>query len=431
MVNMTNLSPKRQQDLQDLMVILEQWKQIDQSNQEPIIVRTGDKQYASYQVPEQDGSKVSNFEDRRASSTEPVRQSSPLGKSDDMEFSQFASPVKTADVVKFCGSQVVDGVEEGFSNLYKTIEFAEKCRKSASSPVTSKQATSEVCYKRNSYEDYTGKAREYKIALINADYGKNFYENISESNRIKNLDMLREEISKSVEQYYGGYKRITDIAIFNNQLIVNNVAFAPRLQGIGAIESRFPLDTYNYIKSGCIAPLFDWGYLGSMTSLRTLNIETGAFANDFVANDLGDRTLNIVKLFERLPNLSVLCIEGNVLNRDDLFEDGRAKRNPEKTTRVSHALNLGAKINKLYSDMNFNLMQTSNSVQGFFVDSLVSYAKNRGNKNFLHYSIGVVARVFGAGTAVVGNFGLHTVGGLVKGVAKTFKDAITPINMDE
>lgn len=317
-----------------------------------------------------------------------------------------------------------DKFESWQRTMYSTLNMFERRKASATASRTERHARSKVLYKKRNYTDFEGNSIEYKLVVCNADWG-NFYSNITED-RIKNLDLLQTEVTNSVYKYFGGFDRIHDIVVFDNRIIINGFAYTPKLKDLESNASKFPLDTYDYIVHGQIAPLFDWGYLEQMKNLRSLQIETYEFVNDYIVTGLGWTSFKLAPLFTRLLKLQVISIQGDIVKRDNPNGVTEGNVDTDKET-IERNANSDWRFKELFADVNFSIYETLGAGQNFFVDSLRTYAKNRGNKNFFAYSIGVVARSVGALASTTLNQGTRLLGGTLKAIGKIFKDGMTPI----
>ena len=315
-----------------------------------------------------------------------------------------------------------------FVNILKSAGFYDKRKEASRSKNVEKKVNSQVLYKEDTLTDYNGNPKEYKRVICNANWGSGFYDNLSNENCLKNLGMLRREVTQSILSYFGSWDRIHDIYVEDEILVINGFAYTPKLLNMDANISKFPLDTYEYIKTGRIASLFDWSVLNYMSNLRVLSLQTFDFANDVVANDLEMDFFSIATFFSSLPKLQIIHIEGQTIDRNKPKE--KAEDDEDKTVyeSMNDSLKLKARISQAFGNYNFNIYTATNAGQDFFVNSLKDYAKNRGSKGFLRYSAGVVGRFVGATAATTLNAGLHLIGGVAKGLFQTFKDAMTPVD---
>lgn len=362
----------------------------------------------------------------------------PIEKNSTVENRNAQEPVSPAERQVFTQSEpaqelkeenkVIDSMsafEEAMKKVYDSVEMMD-ARKSAVNSERTDMNT--VIYKDSTYTQADGTEVKYKRAVCHANWGSQFYDNLSDNDRSSNYYKLCEEVTNSIEEYFGGFDRIRTICVQNDELIINDIAYTPRMLNLEENAKKFPFDTYEYIKTGRIAPLFCWTTLLSMHNLRDLNVSTVEFANDYIAADLGYYTLSIPHLFSSIKCLSTVTIAGETVYRDN--PNASSKKFSNKTSResVEDSLEREGRFRQFYSDFNWNIYTATNSVQNFFVGSLSDYAKNRGTKNWFRYGIGVVARSVGAVASTAVNAFTHLVGGTLKLGKAILKDGMTPID---
>lgn len=362
----------------------------------------------------------------------------PIEKNSTVENRNAQEPVSPAERQVFTQSEpaqelkeenkVIDSMsafEEAMKKVYDSVEMMD-ARKSAVNSERTDMNT--VIYKDSTYTQADGTEVKYKRAVCHANWGSQFYDNLSDNDRSSNYYKLCEEVTNSIEEYFGGFDRIRTICVQNDELIINDIAYTPRMLNLEENAKKFPFDTYEYIKTGRIAPLFCWTTLLSMHNLRDLNVSTVEFANDYIAADLGYYTLSIPHLFSSIKCLSTVTIAGETVYRDN--PNASSKKFFNKTSResVEDSLEREGRFRQFYSDFNWNIYTATNSVQNFFVGSLSDYAKNRGTKNWFRYGIGVVARSVGAVASTAVNAFTHLVGGTLKLGKAILKDGMTPID---
>lgn len=362
----------------------------------------------------------------------------PIEKNSTVEDRNAQEPVSPAERQVFTQSEpaqelkeenkVIDSMsafEEAMKKVYDSVEMMD-ARKSAVNSERTDMNT--VIYKDSTYTQADGTEVKYKRAVCHANWGSQFYDNLSDNDRSSNYYKLCEEVTNSIEEYFGGFDRIRTICVQNDELIINDIAYTPRMLNLEENAKKFPFDTYEYIKTGRIAPLFCWTTLLSMHNLRDLNVSTVEFANDYIAADLGYYTLSIPHLFSSIKCLSTVTIAGETVYRDN--PNASSKKFSSKTSKesVEDSLEREGRFRQFYSDFNWNIYTATNSVQNFFVGSLSDYAKNRGTKNWFRYGIGVVARSVGAVASTAVNAFTHLVGGTLKLGKAILKDGMTPID---
>lgn len=349
----------------------------------------------------------------------------PVAQIDIME---MKAESKDEDIMSRLSKMDLPFFDKASASVYARQSVVDDCKESAHSERTNVIADCDILYVQNKFTDADGKSKDYKSAVVPLRMGTTFLDNMSMDNRSKNLDSLREEISCAVYKFYGSFERISELYIVDDQLIINGVAFVPNIEGIEEIASNLPLDTYEYVINGRLAPLFDWGYLLEMQNLRILSIPTYEFANDFIAPDLGHLHFRVPYMFSKLRRLDKLCIASEVINRDNPNEESTKHNGRKKREVVEDGLKRASKYKDCYSGFNWNLFTATNGAQSFFVNSLVDYARNRNNKGIIRYSLGVIARTLGATSATVMNAGAHAIWGTLKVIKNIIKDSITPVD---
>lgn len=362
----------------------------------------------------------------------------PIEKNSTVENRNAQEPVSPAERQVFTQSEpaqelkeenkVIDSMsafEEAMKKVYDSVEMMD-ARKSAVNSERTDMNT--VIYKDSTYTQADGTEVKYKRAVCHANWGSQFYDNLSDNDRSSNYYKLCEEVTNSIEEYFGGFDRIRTICVQNDELIINDIAYTPRMLNLEENAKKFPFDTYEYIKTGRIAPLFCWTTLLSMHNLRDLNVSTVEFANDYIAADLGYYTLSIPHLFSSIKCLSTVTIAGETVYRDNPNASSKKFSNKTSKESVEDSLEREGRFRQFYSDFNWNIYTATNSVQNFFVGSLSDYAKNRGTKNWFRYGIGVVARSVGAVASTAVNAFTHLVGGTLKLGKAILKDGMTPID---
>ena len=392
---------------------------------------TGTETIKNPSVSDSWGSETSSFdggwEENKhilSNSTYSRKDETPVSK---VELETFKSePVDTQSVENY--NKIFSSAsefEKVTSAVYHRLSIAHEQKKAAQSKSTDKQATSPIMFSKNTMEDVNGNALGYKRAVTRLNLSKDFLDNISTENRLKNLDMLREKISQGISNFYGSFDRVSSLYVTNGYLVINGVAYTPVI-GDENFANNFPMDTYEYIKSGKVAYLFDWGYLLKMINLRVFSIETYDFANDFIANDLNMDNFRVPYFFAKFRKLQKLSIGGEVIDRDNPLEQSSTDSSRSKKDVVEDNIERHSRFSKHFSHMSFDYYKATSSLSSFATDSLVSYAKNRNNKGFLKYSIGVLGRGAFATTAGLINLSAGLVKGLVSLGKEVLHDGFTP-----
>lgn len=259
---------------------------------------------------------------------------------------------------------------------------------------------------------------------LEADWGEYLKENLSADDKLKNLDNLVNMVTRDVLKEFGGALRVREIVVSDSRLIINNVLFAPKLNYDSSTISKFPMDTWGYIRSGCIASFFDWSALDRMSNLSSLVFDDSSFVLTYVADCLGlGRKFGSSSLFRICTSLEELWIEEDLLTRGG--------KSTESGERVKNKIGRGVAVLNLLDGLNVNIYKGTEGVQNYMVSNLKTYAMNRGNKGVLQFTGGVVARTGLAVGAITVNTGTHLIGGTLKAIGKVFKDAMTPYNGEE
>lgn len=265
-----------------------------------------------------------------------------------------------------------------------------------------------------------GSVLRYKGDFQPVDWGKELCE--SPENVDANFNLIRRKVTGAINQRYGGCRRMTIIAIYDGQLIINGVMYAPSIEP--KYLSRLPLDTADYFKDGRMAYFYDFSSLRHMGSLYSFECDDKAF---FVTNIGADLKLGlrigVSSLFKVCPALEILTIGGESINRDDLHN--------EKSVDIKESLNREKRQIHLFNGLKHDICGGTQGIQDFFFSSVKNYAINRGDKGFCRYALGTVVRGTAAAAATVVNVGSHLLAG-VFGIAKqVFKDGMTPVQSED
>lgn len=335
------------------------------------------------------------------------------------EFNKAVSEEDVANTFKSDESQDNDEINlKLLENMMKAFprnkSMEKEYRKSASKSSTNNVAESKILYGRDKL-NFGDKVVDFKRVGIKVDWGSQF----KDDNRGFNLQMLTHQITNDICKYFGGWSRVRKIYVYDNQLIINDVCYMPKLMSDEV--SKFPFDTIDYIKNGCLAPMFDWGKLSSMKNLSLLVFDDVGFVTSVVADGLGlGRKFGVSSLFRVCYNLIELYIGDDHVTREDL--------NKPESTEIKKSVAKSKRFNNILDGYHLDVYAGTQGLQNFTVDNLKSYAKNRGNKGLIHYTFGTLAR---AGLALGGaglNLGAHLIGGTFKALKTVFKDAVTPVD---
>lgn len=278
--------------------------------------------------------------------------------------------------------------------------------------------TDKVAYKKNTYES-NGKTVEYTMAAQKVDWGRAIADKSKSTEA--NLEQLRTFVSRQIYDYFGGFNRIVSIVVRSQQLIINNSCYMPLIDPKYLRDaSLFPLDTLDYIRSGCLASLFNWKYLKKMSRLVLLDIDDVDFYLNDVASDIGaGRRVGLSTIFNIIPSLETFILNGDIVNSNEQnTEKGRIVK--EKIATHKHFIN--------FSDgYRLNIYNGTNGVQNWAVNNLKNFANDRGNRGIFMFSAGLVGRSIVAGTAGVVNLGVHMIGA----IGSVIKQAMTDVTTDD
>lgn len=276
-----------------------------------------------------------------------------------------------------------------------------------------------VIYKRDSYVDGSGKTVQFKRVGMKVDW------QFDASNSVEyNMNALSNYVTKAIADQFGGFGRITSIAVVDYQMIINGVCFMPAV--VGGYQN-FPLDVEDYIKNGCTAPFFKWEYLGRMRRLTTLSFDSQTFALQEVGDCLDRRNaVTDVTFFNVCKSLQVLTIGDFTETREDL--NNPEKKNSKDRKKFKQELTNKRRWNGIFDGYTLDVYKGTSAVQSYTVRNFCEYATHRGDKGLLRFVGGTLVRgtLAVAGTAV--NAGTHLIGGVVKGIKSIYKDATTPVS---
>lgn len=295
---------------------------------------------------------------------------------------------------------------KAFYDSEKAKKNIENERKSTKQP---KQCTDEVIFKKNTAM-FNGNPFEYKVLQREVDWGIAFTNSFTMDDKLTNLDKLNKKIVEDIKLCFGDLSRITEIAVISGMLIINGVQYYPMCNNKDFLNG-LPFDCADYFKSGAIAEFFDFGYLYYMPYLTMLKIDSVDFATKNFARDIGlPAKFKITSVFKKFKNLRYFELG------DTLFEAPGVDTNAE----VEESIDRHSRVSEIYNNF---IIGNASSFRGWTFNNLKTYACNRGDKGFLRYSGGVLARGGMSLAAGVGELGLRGVGAVVKGGAHLLKKA--------
>lgn len=185
--------------------------------------------------------------------------------------------------------------------------------------MSQKPVLSEISHKRTDYAEfeYPQKPGIAFVGKEKLEY-KPYFGALELGNDVKNFDDLRKSLTEDVRRVFGGWNRIKRIDVVGEQLIVNNVLYAPTLSP--DIIDLLPLDCKFYVEGQCYASFFDWGALRKMSGIYSLSFDDTGFFVSVVSSDLGlGRRAGISTLFNICRNLNIVTICGESISRDELY----------------------------------------------------------------------------------------------------------------
>lgn len=323
---------------------------------------------------------------------------------------------KHDSLLKDCANKVIRNILP-----YSMKGMAEKQAKAYQNSNTERHVSNKTIYKKDSVT-VNGKDMTFNRVMQLPDWSIELNECLSNDDRARNYDAIRTKITQCLYDYYGGFTRFNTVVVSGYQLIINGVCYMPKLTG--AILDKFPFDSVDYIKNGCLAPFLDWGYLQKMTKLQTLSIDDPDFVMTYIAEDLGvGRDFIPTQLFGVCKGLRVLEIGSDVLTCP--LEGEQATEDTKKAvSRVERQAHEFKTFNKGYGVFKDKVCGVFGGVRKWSVGNLVNYANNRGDKGIFMYSGGILARAVVSGLAGVSELGVRSVGGLVKGAVTLVGKAV-------
>lgn len=314
-------------------------------------------------------------------------------------------------IERLCG--IMSGIYPG-----ETAETKQARREAAQSEKTDiKPEVARMFYSKDSCMSQ-GKPVNYKVVMKTVDWGKAIKQDCSSV--AESIEYLSSFITNAIRDCYGGWGRITEIIVRDQQLIINRTCFRPSIDPKTINPDVFPIDTLDYIKSGAIASFFDWRMLKYMRNLNIIDVDDMNFYTINIGGCLKcGRRIGVSSLFNFCPSLEVLILGGEEVTRDDLSTE---KSEPLKRRLATH------KRFHLFADgYKIDILKGTSSLSDWTFNNMKNYANNRGNTGIFRYGVGLLARAGVAGVAGFVNLGSHLVGGIFQ----TLKEAMTPVNPED
>lgn len=230
---------------------------------------------------------------------------------------------------------------------------------------------------------------------------------------LDNLETVKSRISSDIYSQFGGWSRITNLVVLDNQLIINNVMYVPLIEP--QYINRLPLDVSDYICCGHLAPLFDWKYLRKMSHLTTFVCDDPTFYVTYIADDLGlGRRIGASSLFKVCGRLSLLRIGNDEITRDKLYT--------KESVNIKKAVNKQKRFQNIGDMIGTKIYSCTGKLASSGWHSLKDYATHKGNKGMPEYLVGIAVRTVGLGIKSVPHVAAHIVGGFFAACKETFSD---------
>jgi len=309
--------------------------------------------------------------------------------------------------------------DEAVQQLKQSVGKGSVTPEQAARLVSQKPVLTEESYKRIKYAEH-----EYSQQPGIAYVGKEklnyrpYFGELSLGTDVANFDNLRKSLTEDVGRAFNGWGRIRRIDVVGEQLIVNNVLYAPTLSP--DILSLLPLDARSYVQGGCFASLFDWSALRSMTGIYSLSFDDASFFVTVVSSDLGlGRRAGISSLFRICRSLDIITICGESVSRDELY----TPKSYDAKMRVGKA--------RLYADKTdffYMSCHSKESLKDICMDSIRRVMHSRSSKFIKFLGIGAIgAAGLVLGTAITAKNVLPYAGRLL---VNMFKDGMRPVEKE-
>ena len=272
-----------------------------------------------------------------------------------------------------------------------------------------------VSESRGSYVSPSGSV-DYKQYIETVDWGSSI------SGSSDALETVRSMVTRSMRDKFGGWGRIRTMAIVGGQLIFNGIMYAPVVDK--QYLSAMPLDVADYMANGCMAMLFDYSCIKKMHLLTDFLCDDVSFYMTVIGDDLGmGARIGVSTMFRLCPNLQIMTLGTESVTRDEL--------NKPSSSRIKERVRGERQHVALLNGMKHDICGGTQGIQDYFFKSVRDYATNRGDKGFLRFAGGVMARVGASAVAATVNLGTHLVAGVGKTIKEAFKAGFTPISSDE
>lgn len=335
-----------------------------------------------------------------------VMEETPKGypKGEPIKVSQYNAFIQQQEQYKTAGVKAVNnaGMYTSFINTDMQRQAAQKTKKDAE----------EFVFGSGTYE-INGKSKKCTEVAFNFEFKG------SEDAEV-DLENLSDAITIEVIR---NFPKVHSIAVSSGYLIINGCTFIPNIKDT---DAKFPLDTVEYVNSGCIAPLVNWRKLlkHSKRTCASLSIDSTEFYITYIGDSVGlGRRIGVSSAFKLLDNLDMFYLEGECVTREKL-------ESPE-SANVKKKLASKKRNFKIMDGYKLDICKGTQGFQDFAFKSLKDYATNRGNRGYIRYALGTVARF---GFATVGgllNLGTHLTRGIWRGGKELVKSALTPVEDED
>lgn len=311
-----------------------------------------------------------------------------------------------------------------YKSMYGEKDVKKKINNERNNGKTPKQCSSKDLFIKNT-TTFRGKPVEYKTFRHEVTWDDKFIHSFKLEDKVQNLYKLGDILIKDIEEIFGDLSRVTSMMVVSGMLIFNNIQYYPLCKNRDFLDN-LPFDCVDYFKSGAIAELFNFGYLHYFPNLREIKIDSLDFLINKVAYDLEITDFDIRKVFKKISSLYVLEVG------DLVFEAPGVDVTTKEVAKESYGGKSGKEViedrKSACEIYNQYINQNANAVTNWSFNNLKTYATNRGNKGFLRYSGGVLARLGMFGALGIGNLA-QKVGGFTisKGVdllVSAFKDEV-------
>lgn len=309
------------------------------------------------------------------------------------------------------------------SKYYNNKTATRKLEEERKKPTVPKQCSENYYYKKNTIE-LNGKPFEYKVLKKEVNWGKAFTKSFALDDKLTNLEKLNEKIMEDIKLTFGDLNRITDVAVVSGMLIINGTQYYPLCKDKDFLDG-LPFDCVDYLKNGCLAEFFDFGYLTQMPYLSCLSFDSMEFVVKRVRHDLGlHGEFNPKAVFKMFKNLQFLGIGDLRFAPPGVAVDENGNKSKEAENDYKESYYRQTRVGDIYERLAVGWVS---NIRKWGVNNVVNWATNRGDKKFPGYAWGIVWRsgmTLGVGVA---EGGLKLVGAVAKGISKKVQSALNEV----